>query len=173
MVGRSLRATLGGLDQQDGGRCGHVAARGQATSRSETRPSPWWAGRGGAGRRARVGRPRSGWPPSRRGSRPPAAHSSPWGADWEQDRALYCTALRRSALNCLILHCGVLGVLCFRRLPACPGFVDTEEVTGSNPVSPTKIDSSDQAFRLVRILLCTYRGAVGCTVASLAGIRRR
>jgi len=49
--------------------------------------------------------------------------------------------------------------------------LDTEEVTGSNPVSPTKIDSSDQAFCLGRIFSCTFGGAGRCTVATLAGNR--
>src|SRR5262245_48203598 len=60
------------------------------------------------------------------------------GADWEHKAARHCVVLRRTALNIPVLHALSCAASYRRRSASRVTVPDTEEVTGSIPVSPTK-----------------------------------
>jgi hypothetical protein len=59
------------------------------------------------------------------------------GADWEQRCAPNGADVRPAAMDCSVLRRLTCALSLRRWSERCPRFVDTEEVTGSNPVSPT------------------------------------
>jgi hypothetical protein len=66
------------------------------------------------------------------------------GADWEQKVAPNRAERRSTALSCAERLRVDAGRLRSRRSRACGPFVDTEEVTGSIPVSPTRVSAAQR-----------------------------
>jgi hypothetical protein len=92
------------------------------------------------------------------------------GAGWEQRPGPYRAQQHPTALYGSVLHRCVLRVLKRRWSGRCPRFVDTEEVTGSNPVSPTR---EPAGHRLVTEISVTSRFVLAAYIGSKLGAQDR